>query len=359
MSSAVRLPFLDILKALAAQLILLHHIAAYGPIAEDLEQSFPQLWSFLFHYGRMAVQLFLVVGGYLCARSFLAKPQQQIQFWSNVGKRYTRLVLPYIVALVLAVVAAGVTRHYLDADFVPHAPNLWQWLAHLSFLHSILDMPSLSSGVWYIAIDFQLFVLALGLFFISQRFGRGVAIFLAALLGIAALFYFNRFDDWDIFAPFFFAAYGLGMLVAWLERQAQKKWAVIAIMSVFAAALIYDYRLRPLLALLTGLLLLWSITYQQKTGNIIGNNPILQSLGKSAYSLFLTHFPVLMLVNALFAQLAINDPLAALMGMALIWSASLFVAGVFYRWVEAPSMNFRLSLPNAWLPLGNAPTRRR
>ena len=61
---------IDTLKAGASQLIVLHHLAAYGPISDALETSAPVLVDWLFDYGRMAVQVFLVIGGYLAARAF-------------------------------------------------------------------------------------------------------------------------------------------------------------------------------------------------------------------------------------------------------------------------------------------------
>lgn len=63
-----RLPHVDVLKALAAQVIVLHHLVSYGPIARAAHALLPQLAGALQQYGRMAVQVFLVVAGYLSAR---------------------------------------------------------------------------------------------------------------------------------------------------------------------------------------------------------------------------------------------------------------------------------------------------
>jgi peptidoglycan/LPS O-acetylase OafA/YrhL len=61
---------IDLLKLLCAQCIVLHHFSAYGPLSDGLELAMPQLSALLFDYGRMAVQVFLVVGGFLAVASF-------------------------------------------------------------------------------------------------------------------------------------------------------------------------------------------------------------------------------------------------------------------------------------------------
>lgn len=55
-----RLPHIDVLKALAAQVIVLHHLASYGPIAKAAQAGLPLLAGLMHQYGRMAVQVFLV-----------------------------------------------------------------------------------------------------------------------------------------------------------------------------------------------------------------------------------------------------------------------------------------------------------
>ena len=58
-------PLIDIFKALACALIIWHHLAFYGPMSDAVLPLFPRLLSWLYDYGRMAVQVFLVLGGYL------------------------------------------------------------------------------------------------------------------------------------------------------------------------------------------------------------------------------------------------------------------------------------------------------
>ena len=63
-----RLPLIDALKALASQLIVLHHLAFYGPMADAVRPWAQPLVDALSEHGRLAVQVFLVVAGFLAVR---------------------------------------------------------------------------------------------------------------------------------------------------------------------------------------------------------------------------------------------------------------------------------------------------
>jgi len=79
----------DVLKVVAAQFIVWHHFSAYGPMADTMTLMWPQLMEWLYRYARLAVQVFLVVGGYLAAQSVMHKSIQHPLI--NIAKRYLRL----------------------------------------------------------------------------------------------------------------------------------------------------------------------------------------------------------------------------------------------------------------------------
>ena len=65
---ASRLAFVDALKAVASQFIVLHHLAFYGPMSDVANDLAPALFSWLSQNARLAVQVFLVIGGFLAAQ---------------------------------------------------------------------------------------------------------------------------------------------------------------------------------------------------------------------------------------------------------------------------------------------------
>ena len=59
---AARNHTLDHIKAIACLTIVCHHLAFYGPMTDVLRPVLPALLQWLDVYGRMAVQVFLVLG---------------------------------------------------------------------------------------------------------------------------------------------------------------------------------------------------------------------------------------------------------------------------------------------------------
>lgn len=64
-----RMPLIDAFKAVASQLIVLHHLAFYGPMSDWTYTVAPGLVGWLSQDGRLAAQVFLVISGYLAVRS--------------------------------------------------------------------------------------------------------------------------------------------------------------------------------------------------------------------------------------------------------------------------------------------------
>lgn len=68
-SSHSRSALLDCTKGLACAAIVWHHLAFYGPMSDVAHPVMPDLLDWLYEYARMAVQIFLVIGGFLAAAS--------------------------------------------------------------------------------------------------------------------------------------------------------------------------------------------------------------------------------------------------------------------------------------------------
>ena len=337
---------IDALKAGASQLIVLHHLAAYGPISDAMQGSAPVLADWLFDYSRMAVQVFLVVGGYLAARAFSSGAASVAGFPARaIAQRYLRLAAPYLAALVLAILAATFARRWLDGDFVPAAPQARQVLAHALMLNGWLDYESLSAGVWYVAIDLQLFATLAILIWLGRapqpaassapaaRRPGTLSLILVGACAIASLFWFNRnaaLDDWAIY---FFAAYAMGATVYWAGASRHGDRWLAAMVALVTAALWIDFRWRLALALATSLILAWA---QRGEPVSVPGVRLIRSAGRISYSLFLVHFPVLLLSNAVFARLGGDSVGAGLAAVAGAWTASVALAAAFHRWIETP-----------------------
>lgn len=327
---------IDVLKVFAAQLIVWHHLSAYGLIADVLHLQWPSLIEHLYQEARLAVQVFLVIAGFLAARSLSQRPVRHIG--SSLLKRYWRLAPPFVVALLWAMGTAALARPLVHADWLPQAPHLLQFLAHALLLNELLDVPALSSGVWYVAIDFQLFalftLLAYGVGRIRrwQRAQASTALSVCVLLMCSmSLFWFNRDEAWDDWAVYFFGAYGLGALAAWYKRSRRDAAFFFIALLLAVVSLFIAFRTRLCLAMVTALVL----ALQPQASSAWGPwHAAVHRLANSSYAQFLTHFGVIVLFNALWTIEGFKHPVLALCFALLAWLCSIAIGLLFHERVE-------------------------
>lgn len=335
MRVATRMPLFDLLKAVASQLIVLHHLAFYGPVGDALQRAVPALSDWLIDYARLAVQVFLVIGGFFAAKSLAPQGLAAIDNpLTQVWRRYLRLAVPFAVAVGLAILAAVVARLWLDDDMVPDRPAFLQVLAHLFLLHGILGAESLSAGVWYVAIDLQLFVLMVLLSWGVSRAGKAALLpVVVGALAAASLFYFNLDAEWDNWAVYFFGAYALGALAYWASAKERSVLWALVIAAMVGAALFTDFRIRIAVAAATAFLL-WASRRSGLMESLRELRPI-TFLGGISYSVFLAHFPVCLLANALVERFYPENTGAGLIAGLSAWAASIAAGAVFFRYVES------------------------
>lgn len=262
-------------------------------------------------------------------------------------QRYVRLAMPYFAALALSVLGAALARHWMVDDAIPEAPSVSQLMAHALLLHDVLEYEALSAGVWFVAIDFQLFcvmvLLAWGAHRVAAwRRAREAEWALAMLQGwvillmVVSLFGFNRHAKLDIWAVYFFGSYGLGAAVYWASDARRPWWCLGALTLVVSLALWFDFRERLALALAVALLLGAARILGRSLGEVAGWVKGVAWLAPASYALFLVHFPVCLVANAIFFQLDGEGANEGVVAMMLAWFASWVVALVFYRRVELP-----------------------
>lgn len=341
-ASGNRFALLDLLKAVASHLIVLHHLAFYGPMADHARTLAPGLIDFLGGEARMVVQVFLVGGGFMLARSFAFRASTISPNAMALGKmvlqRFVKLVPPYMVAILLALASYELASRAMTHHSISPMPGIEQLLAHALLLHGILGFDGLTAGAWYVAIDFQLFALFAGALWLGARTGASwAAPALAVLLVLASLLHFNRDPAWDAWALYFAGSYGLGVL-AWgacdPERSRRERLALLcAVMLPALLALALDFRTRIALALLTALVLMMG------RAGLFGrarDSAAVSYLGRISYALFLVHFPVCLLVNAVFTRFLPADAGVQAMGMVCAWVLSVLAAMLFHQRVELP-----------------------
>jgi peptidoglycan/LPS O-acetylase OafA/YrhL len=336
----------DLLKVLAAQIILWHHFCRYGPLARTLESAGHEWVAFIGNHGRHAVQVFLVISGFLTVRSVgtllsnptVAELSDSLQrSWTS---RVWRLGKPYWLMLPVAIAFAALTRLLQPDVDTPLPPSWWQIVLHCLFMQDIFAIDALSTGVWYVAIDLQLSLLFLCLLMISSVAtantgkinpvkAQRVLEPLVSLLMLMALFGFNRWRSLDIWAIYFYGSFGLGAVVAFRLTKSNQQAAVfwLALIALFGTATAVEWRTGLLVALLCATLLWWADAQQVDTlGKRQTSRQWLHKFSGDSYALFLFHYPVVMLLGPFTDTNWPKQVIPAIFGLLASWVVSMLVA---------------------------------
>lgn len=336
-----RSQFITALRAIASVLILWHHFALYPPLRQWAAPLIGGVLDLLELHAR-ATQVFFVVGGYVLARSLNRRDWSVRQLGAFVVQRYCRLGIPYLAAIALTLSCYVVARGWLPEAILGSPVTLPQLLAHLFFLQGILGYEQLSAGLWFVCINFQLGLVYAVLLVLRDTLGRGKVDFVGLLgwpLAILSLFYFNLNDAWDNWCLYFFPYFFMGTVIHRSLRGQGVRWEFWLYQLLLVGAMAFEWRWRLLSASVVGLLLYrseltgWGLRWPRSR--------MITWLGKISYSLFLVHFPILVLVATLWSQRGWTTPEAAVAGLLMAFCLSLVAAGVFHRWVENPSGRFR------------------
>jgi peptidoglycan/LPS O-acetylase OafA/YrhL len=191
-----------------------------------------------------------------------------------------------------------------------------------------------------VAIDFQLFALSVLLWagaralpgVWAQRHGAVLARVLIVAGVAASLWVFNRMAGLDMWAIYFLGAYGLGMLAYWAVRAASPVGWLSAMVLLGGVALALDFRGRIVVALVTALCLV--VALRSERLRAWGGFAPLVRVGQMSYSIFLVHFAVCLLVNAVVSHLWPASPVPNALGMLLAFVLSLAAGRLLYLRVE-------------------------
>lgn len=362
MKQASPLFLIDLLKVTAALTIILHHLSSYGQIAADARTFLPGVMGCLFEYGRFAVQIFLVMAGYLATQSLTRFSNNHLKAKLNaqnvlrlIINRYLRLFAPYIAALIFTIFCAWIARFWVNDEFVGQTETLGQFIAHVFFLQGILGLDAISAGAWYVAIDWQLYsVLAILLVSFSSYQSL---IWLLSIVAVISLLYFNRLGHYEAYFIYFLGSYTLGMLAYLAKNYADQKirglakFLLMAIGVVIAISSLQEIWGRNILAWCVALLLLlwgnagYPLAYQ---GGMSIKKRILRAIAwgsQRSYSAFLIHFAFILLANTIYIAWGWHTHTSGPIALSLILLVvvcSVISANLLHNWVEIPSSKLKL-----------------
>jgi peptidoglycan/LPS O-acetylase OafA/YrhL len=356
-SRAPRLHALDGVRAVAVSLVALHHLGAFNAAIRLSETGHKIAGSLLFGVTAGGVELFFVLSGVVLARPYLRAKRPMIPS-SYLLRRVYRLFPPFLVAWLVAglsiYLAANFPTWWTQTENLPKF-NLLVWLEQIGILYW---GAALYNNAWWSlsteVVFYLLFPLFIPLFrHVSESHRLAIPIFLLTVS--ASVFAFAHpifsapvFNRLIVYSSCFCA----GMLLAAIDFRpmATRRLAIAGISWAICSA--YVAGLNPHVG--WGLLAFALVSEASDNGTALEtalSKPIFVWLGERSYSIFLTHFAVIVLVfhgvselttskgaAYFFATRLLSVPLILLTAMLLFhfverrFAKNLVTANAFWPW---------------------------
>jgi peptidoglycan/LPS O-acetylase OafA/YrhL len=337
-----KLETLQDLRGIAAMIVLLFH--ASGLFKAYLNQTY----AFgIFKQGYVGVDLFFVLSGFIITYIHMRDIGNPEKFKQFVFKRFMRIypvcwavLLPIAIAFMLIPSFGSENNITIDA-----------------LLKSFLLFPQenhLITVLWSLCNELTFYLI----FSILIHFKPKIA-YTALTLWIlgTALVSFNivQIDIFalkSIFSPMNFE-FLIGCVVAYLVNRRIFVSNYLILVGVVLLSLFWTvenleiFKLQRVLAYgIPFAILVYGVVIQEVKYEKSYSNRVLRFLGDASYSIYLVHYPILSILNKVFAKLNLYNLFGSYIAMSLIILMTTIFGIIFYLIVERPIISFSKKLGN-------------
>ncbi len=329
-------PRLDGLRAIAALSVFMSHYAIPG-----------------FRCGQAGVDIFFVLSGYLITQVLIRNTTEKISLGNFYWRRFLRLApaliwLCIVLGLFAILFPGWINTASLKNDIASSLLYVGNWTRAFS-----LESPMYLGNCWSLAVEEQFYILWPIVFFLvgydKRRIQLSLFTALFLFLSIGWSFWFSaKFGPSAarVFNGFDTRCSGLlfGCSLALLESFHSSKQILILVSRFWLAAVIVLCILisapenwspaSGLFIHLSTVVLITSAYYCPE--NLLGrflSNSILVSIGKASYSLYLWHYPIMLILKLH----GLSTLSMGLIGIPL----SLLAAFLSYKFIESPALRLR------------------
>ncbi|MEO7716042.1 MAG: acyltransferase [Capsulimonas sp.] len=362
----LRLHFLDGIRGIAAFLVVIHHMWLHCFINADASLS--PLWfqvMSIFKYGHYLVAVFIVLSGFcLMMPVAMSRGVMKKGFISYIGRRARRILPPYYASLVfavalLALIPAIRADNGLISSTYHRSDMVGSLIAHFLLVHNLIPnwAHRIDGPMWSVATEWQIyFLFPLILLPIGRRWGSIAPIIAGLAIGFCTAGTFLKEAGFWYVGLF---AIGMAACSACFPDKASpsvtqwswpRMWGLFAILTLaaFVIAHLYHILILPSFDVVAGTLMAYFLIYCTKSATLSGGNgsvlrflsskPIV-GLGNFSYSLYLIHFPLLLVGIALVSPYHFRSHINFLLYLLVGCPAILGISYLFHLIFERPFMN--------------------
>lgn len=333
-----RIEIFDGMRGLAAVVVLIFHVLNWSPVgyAAGKFEFVNAGWRWftrsplkIVWAGNEAVIVFYLIAGFVIAKPYIEG--RNVRFWDFVEKRFTRLVLPYWVILLVTfglIILFGEMKEgiSLSGSFNvkwARVPEIGRQLLLMDH-----DLDTSAGAFWSIVLEWWIALVMPFIGVALRKFPTGDVV--AASLAIAWVF--MNFPGTLGRAAFYFLFFLVGAVLAKHLDQVRefyrgRKWLLVSALVLVPFQWLVGPNIERRMALLftcAGLVLVTVGIIESPFWTRVFKSSLLLFLGRISFSLYLTHTTAIVLFVTVMGQLM--DPLVALM------LSPVFAIGVAVGW---------------------------
>lgn len=364
-----RYEMLDAWRGAACLMLLVYHATFYAE--QTFQISNPATWSLaalplnLIRKCWVGVPIFFVISGYCIAASIDSLRRKPHSLWDYFVRRVRRIYPPlWTMCLLTVAFSLGLRvlpQIYSHCEQLPKLEtfSIWNWLGNFgaaeAWRHQVVGgEPSyLMANTWTLCYEEQFYVVTgLLLFLAARRFFAAAALTTGLVVSVRHALPLLGMESRGFFWDGHWMMFATGILVyhAICYQSPTRRWqSYLAFATIAMYGLTSRFVFRDpvqkhiseyiLVAGLFGLALLPLRNWDQRISRSIWLRP-LQWCGKRSYSIYLTHFPLVVVGSSALALVGFTSELAvATIVVPLSVAISLPIAAVFHSLVEKRFLN--------------------
>ncbi len=321
---STQLQILDSLRAFAAlSVVFFHFICTVSGFIQS------QFILNVFSLGKYGVHTFFVISGFIIPWSMKKANFKPKHFFNFFFKRLCRLEPPYLFSLLTAIILIYLRYTFYDTSS-PFTLSIRQIGLHIGYLIPFFrEYQWINVVYWTLAVEFQyyIFIALLYVFFTSNKLYVRIIMYIICV----SLSFINNVE----FLPNYLPVFLIGILMfMYIDELINKYefWICILTLIMFS---IYKYECGLVLFAVIPVV---AILYFK---NI--KIPILNTIGKFSYSIYLTHTIIgSMIINVLSHHVHGSFQKTCTIIIALV--ATLVWSRIMYKLVEKPSKKLSSSI---------------
>lgn len=319
---------LDLLRGIAALSVVMFHFSGSA-----LPTIKPNSVTDFFSYGKLGVQVFFVISGFIIPYSMYASGYKISGAWNFIIKRLARIGPPSWIALIFLFVIyyGAIAMNGRPIEGMPWPGiDAKTILANLTYSYSFLNAGLYNEVYWTLEIEFQYYVIiAFLLPFIIQSSSN--LIYLSGVFLALNATWFVHNNEVLFFRDNIFFLMGV-LLFLYKTKHVNGAYFLIASLAM-AIVCYWQQGLENTIAALIAWFAIAYVTFQ---------NPVTTFLGTISYSLYITHHATGISAEFILRNLtgmSPPEPLRTIMVFVYAGCAIVF-AWLFYLAVEKPFIRF-------------------